>query len=91
MCEVMMLERTHGEGGVSFDGNRRLKRKVTYKSIKAHLQRTYKTTFSYGTVVQLGVARNKKRRTARNYRGLAKATCRRTRKGFTIRYNPDEH
>ena len=64
---------------------------MTYRSIKEHLEQTYKTKFSYGTVVQLGVARNKRRRSAKNYRGLARVTCRRTRKGFTITYNPDEH
>ena len=78
-------------GVLTFDGNRRLSKKVTYLRIKEHLEMTYKTTFSYGTVVQLGVARNKRRRSSRNYKRLARVTCRRTRKGFTIRYNPDQH
>ena len=78
-------------GVLTFDGNRRLGKKVTYTRIKEHLEKTYKSTFSYGTVVQLGVARNKRRRSCMNYRGLARVTCRRTRKGFTIRYNPDQH
>ena len=76
---------------LTFDGNRRLNNKVTYSRIKEHLEKTYNTTFSYGTVVQLGVARNKRRKSSKNYKGLARVTCRRTRKGFTIRYNPDQH
>ena len=78
-------------GVLTFDGNRRLNKKVTYSRIKEHLEKIYKSTFSYGTVVQLGVARNKRRRSSRNYKGMARVTCRRTRKGFTIRYNPDKH
>lgn len=41
-------------------------------------------------MVQLGVAQNKRRKSSKNYKGLARVTCRRTRKGFTIRYNPDQ-
>ena len=78
-------------GVLTFDGNRRLGNKVTYSRIKEHLQKTYKTTFSYGTVVQLCMARNKRRKSSQNYKGVARVTCRRTRKGFTIRYNPDQH
>lgn len=68
-----------------------LSNKVTYSRIKEHLEKTYNTSFSYGTVVQLGVAQNKRRKSSKNYKGLARVTCRRTRKGFTIRYNPDQH
>ena len=46
--------------------------------------------FSYGTIVQLCVARNR-RRSAKNYHGLAKVITRRARKGFTLRFNPDKH
>ena len=35
------------------------------------------------------VARNKCRRSAVRYRGVAQVTTRRARKGFTLRYNPD--
>lgn len=47
-----------------------------------------KYTFSYGTVVQLCVARNKRRQSAENYRGV---TTRRARKGFALKYNADAH
>lgn len=43
----------------------------------------------YGTV-ELCVARNKRRKSSICYRGLARVTCRRARKGFTLRYNPDQ-
>ena len=78
-------------GVLTFDGNLRVKQKVTYNRIKEHLQEKYKCKFSYGTTVQLCVARNKRRRSASNYGGVAKVTCRRARKGFELRYNPDKH
>ena len=37
------------------------------------------------------MARNKRRMSAKRYRGIAKVTTRRARKGFTLRYNPDMH
>ena len=66
-------------------------KKATFSRIKEHLERVYQRKFGYGTVVQLCVARNKRRLSASQYKGLAKVTCRRARKGFTIRYNPDKH
>jgi hypothetical protein len=44
-----------------------------------------------GTVVQLCIPRNKHRQSAARYKGLAQVTQRRARKGFTPRYNPDDH
>ena len=44
-----------------------------------------------GTVVQLCVARNKRRQSAACYKGVAKVTTRRAHKGFTLKYNPDSH
>lgn len=37
------------------------------------------------------VARNKRRCSSKRYKGLAKVTSRRARKGSSIRYNPDSH
>ena len=51
----------------------------------------YSRKFAYGTVVELCVARNKRRRSSKRYRGLAKVTTRRARKGFSLRFNPDSH
>ena len=78
-------------GVLTFDGNLRVKQKVTYERIRQHLKEKYDHSFSYGTVVQLCVARNKRRRSAKNYRGAAHVTTRRARKGFQLRYNPDKH
>jgi len=37
------------------------------------------------------VARNRRRQSSKNYKGVAKVTTRRARKGFELRYNPDKH
>ena len=68
-----------------------MKKKVTYSRIKEHLEEVYQRKFSYGTVVQLCVARNRRRASAKHYKGVAKVTSCRARKGFQLRYNPDTH
>ena len=78
-------------GVLTFDGNLRIKQKVTYGRIRQHLEEKYNCKFSYGTVVQLCIARNKRRRSAANYKGIAQVTTRRARKGFCWKYNPDKH
>jgi hypothetical protein len=78
-------------GVLTFDGNTRVKHKVTYERIRRHLISVFKRNFSYGTVVQLCVARNLRRRSAQRYRGVAKITSRRARRGFQLKYNPDSH
>ena len=45
---------------------------MTYKKIQTHLENAY--SVAYGTVVELCVARNKRRRSAKHYHGLAKVT-----------------
>lgn len=78
-------------GVLTVGGNRKCNKKVTFTRIKKHLEEKYHRKFGYGTVVQLCVPRNKRHKSAANYKGLAKVTSRRARKGFTIRYNPDTH
>lgn len=78
-------------GVLTFDGNRKVQKKPTFSRIKEHLEMVYNREFGYGTVVELCVARNKRRKSSIRYRGLARVTCRRARKGFTLRYNPDQH
>ena len=78
-------------GVLTFDGNSNLKQKVTFKRIQEHLQHVYHKKISFGSVVQLCVARNKRRISAKRYLGIAKVTTRRARKGFNLRYNPDSH
>ena len=60
-------------GILTFDGNHRVKQKPTYRRIQ-HLQNTYGQKFSYGTTVQLCVARNCRHRSAKNYKGIAHVT-----------------
>lgn len=78
-------------GVLTFDGNTKLPQKVTYERIRLHLQKLYGRNISYGSIVQLCVARNKRHLSAKRYRCIAKVTTRRARKGFTLRYNPDTH
>ena len=78
-------------GVLTFDGNKSMKQKVTYGRIKEHLEQLHNRKFSYGTVVQLCIARNRRRRSALRYKGLAKVTSRRARKEFQLRFNPDNH
>lgn len=43
-------------GALTFDGNRKIKQKATFKKIKEHLEQKYNRSISYGSVVQLCVA-----------------------------------
>ena len=78
-------------GVLTFDGNVKGKRKVTYERIRKHLERLYSRKFAYGTIVQLCIARNRRHKSSSRYKGAAKVTTRRARKGFQLRYNPDFH
>ena len=71
-------------GILTSDGSVKLK-------IKKYLEEVYGRTFAYSTVIQLCMARNKRRLSSKRYRGLAKVTSRRARKGFNLRFNPDAH
>ena len=62
-------------GILTFDGNRTVEQKATFSRIKEHLEQVYQRKFGYGAVVQLCVARNKRRLSANQYKGLAKVTC----------------
>ena len=80
-----------GSGVLTFDGNAKTGPRVTFKRIQKHLQQKYNTKLGYGTVVQLCVVRNKHRLSAKRYKGVARITCRRSRKSFSVRMNPDAH
>ena len=84
-------DRWRRTGVLTFDGNKAVSKKVTYERIQKHLECVYGRKFGYGTVVQLCVARNRRRLSAKRYKGVAKVTTRRARKGFSLRYNPDKH
>ena len=51
-------------GMLTFDGNTRVKKKAMYRRIKDYLEDRYGRTFLYGTVVELCVARNKRRKSS---------------------------
>ena len=54
-------------GVLAFDGNAKLKEKVTYEKIHQHLQDKYHHRFSYGTIIQLCVPHNRRRSSAKRY------------------------
>ena len=78
-------------GVLTFDGNTKIKNKVTYQKIQEHVQAVYNRKISFGSVVELCVARNKRRCSSKRYKGLAQVTSRRARKGFNLKFNPDTH
>ena len=78
-------------GVLTFDSNAHLKEKVTYGKIKKYLESALCRNIAYGTVVELCIPRNNRRRSAKRYRSLAQVTTRRARKGFNLRFNPDKH
>ena len=78
-------------GITTFDGNRKAGSKASFHSIQRYLEDKYKTKIGYGTIVQLCVVRNKRQISAKRYKGIAKVTCRRARKGFQLKLNVDAH
>ena len=74
---------------LTFDKNKRVAEKVTYQRIKEHLESVYKRKFAYRTVVQLCIARSRRRCSSKRYKGVARVTTRRAMKGFMLKYNPD--
>lgn len=75
-------------GVLTFNGNANIKNKATYRGIQKHLEEVYGRTFSYGSVIELCIPRNKRRHSSKRYKGIAKVTSRMARKGFNLRFNP---
>ena len=78
-------------GVITFDGNGKVKKKPTLKRVKEHLEEKFRLKISYGMVVQLCVARHKRRKSAARYKGFAKVQQKRAHKGFNMKFNPDKH
>lgn len=78
-------------GVATFDAYDKKGPRVTYKRIQEHLEQKYERKFSYGAIVQLSVARNKRRKSSKRYWGAAHITCRKARKGFNVKLNVDAH
>ena len=74
---------------LTFDGNVKVGKKCTYKRIQEHLQSVYNHKFLYGTLAQLCAVRNRRRLSAKHYKGVAQVTSCRARKGFMLKLNPD--
>jgi hypothetical protein len=49
-------------GVLTFDGNRKVNKKVTFNRVKEYIEAKYGKKYSYGSIVQLCVARNARRR-----------------------------
>ena len=75
-------------GVITFNGNRKMQKKPTFKRVKEHLEEKFNIKISYGSVVQLCIARNR-RISASRYKGVANVLQKRARKGFTLKFNPD--
>lgn len=59
-------------GVYTFSGDPKKCKRLTFKRLQLKLIDHYGCHFSYGTVVQLCVAKNKKRLSSKRYKGLAK-------------------
>lgn len=70
---------------------KKIGKKPTFKGVKEHLERKYQRKISYGSVVQLCVSRNTRKRSSARYKAVAKVIQKRARKGFNMKYNPDTH
>ena len=79
-------------GVLTFDGNIKLKDKVTYEKMRQYFKILIITN---SHIVLLSsyvcVPGRTKRRSAKRYMGIAKVTSRRAKKGFNLRLNTDKH
>ena len=90
-----MSSKRHGadsrqrKGVTTFDGNRKRGPKASFRSIQEHLQTKDNSKIGYGTIVQLYAVCNKRKLSSTGYKGVAKVACRRARKVFALKLNPD--
>ena len=82
-------DRWQRTGVYTFSGDIKFAKLVTFGLIQQKLKEHYNRHFSYGTVVQLCVPRNKRHRSAKLYKGVANVKYMRARKGFCLKFNPD--
>ncbi len=76
-------------GVYTFTGETKREKKMSFKRLQEKLSAHYGETFSYGTVIQLCVHRNKRRKSSKRYKGVANIRYQRPRKGFSLKFNPD--
>jgi hypothetical protein len=72
-----------------FTGDTKKEKRMTFKKLKEKLCLHYGEKFSYGTVIQLCVHRNKRRMSSARYKGIGNIKYQRPRKGFNLKFNPD--
>ena len=71
-------------GVLTFDGNKEVKEKFTYSRIRKYLEQLYNRNISYGTIVQLCVARNRRRRSAARYKGGSESNITSSKKRVSV-------
>ncbi len=76
-------------GVYTFTGDQKKTKHVTFRIIQEKLQDHYGMRFGYGSIVQLCVCRHKRWLSSKRYKGVANVRYQRTRKSFTLKYNPD--
>ena len=76
---------------LTFDRNVSVKKKANYGGIKEYLERKNIAGSFPMAQLQNCVARNKHRKSSEQYKGVGKVLSQHTRKGFTLKYNPDTH
>ena len=73
-------------------GGEKVEKKMCFRRMPQLLQDHYNNkNISYGTVVLLSIARNKRNKSAKRFAGVASITSRKCQKGLQLRLNPDEH
>ena len=81
-------ERWRRTGVYTFSGDIKNSKRMTFSKIQKKLEQHYGRTFSYGTVVQLCVPRNKRRISSKRYKGVANIKHQRACKGFSFEVQP---
>lgn len=76
-------------GVYTFSGDMKKEKRITFKTLTEKLNEHYKEKISYGTVVQLCVARNKRKLSSKRYKGIANIKYQKARKGFNLKFNCD--
>ena len=82
-------DRWRRTGVYTFSGDTKKSKRMTFAKIQKKLEEHYGRTFSFGTVVQLCVPRNKRRLSSKRYRGVANVKHQKAWKGFSLKFNPD--
>ena len=82
-------DRWRRTGVYTFSGDTKKSKRMTFSKIQNKLEEHYGRSFSFGTVVQLCVPRNKRRLSSKRYKSAANVKHQRAWKGFSLKFNPD--